>query len=100
MFLKIYWIFKNLNINSINILIQYFNYIPTEILDFFKKHLQDTIRAINKLKKNNETTVNVRKIRKFYSIKPSNRSQINFIWRTLSYLIKKGEIEANGSKSP
>ena len=69
-------------------------------MDFFLKNLKETLDAINKLIDNNVTVVNTKRIRKCNNIKSSNRSKINFIWRSLDYLEKEGILEINGSFSP
>lgn len=69
-------------------------------MDFFLKNLRETLDAINKLIDNNVTVVNTKRIRRCNNIKSSNRSKINFIWRSLDYLEKEGILEINGSFSP
>ena len=69
-------------------------------MDFFLKNLRETLDAINKLIDNNVTAVNTKRIRRCNNIKSSNRSKINFIWRSLDYLEKEGILEINGSFSP
>ena len=69
-------------------------------MDFFLKNLKETLDAINKLIDNNVTVVNTKRIRRCNKIKSSNRSKINFIWRSLDYLEKEGILEINGSFSP
>ncbi|MFW9945641.1 MAG: hypothetical protein ACFFDX_02315 [Candidatus Odinarchaeota archaeon] len=69
-------------------------------MDFFLKNLRETLNAINKLIDNNVTVVNTKRIRRCNNIKSSNRSKINFIWRSLDYLEKEGILETNGSFSP
>ncbi|MFX1492713.1 MAG: hypothetical protein ACFFBZ_00365 [Promethearchaeota archaeon] len=64
------------------------------------KNLRETLNAINKLIDNNVTVVNTKRIRRCNNIKSSNRSKINFIWRSLDYLEKEGILETNGSFSP
>ncbi|MFX0179301.1 MAG: hypothetical protein ACFE78_03875 [Candidatus Hodarchaeota archaeon] len=64
------------------------------------KNLRETLDAINKLIDNNVTVVNTKRIRRCNNIKSSNRSKINFIWRSLDYLEKEGILEINGSFSP
>ena len=66
-------------------------------MDFFIKYLSETVEAISKL---NNGTITVRKIRQVQNISSSNRSRINFIWRSLSYLVEKGILEENGSQHP
>lgn len=69
-------------------------------MDFFLKNLKETLDAINKLIDNNVNVVNTKRIRRCNNIKSSNRSKINFIWRSLDYLEKEGILEINGSFSP
>ena len=66
-------------------------------MDFFIKYLRETEEAINKL---DNGIFTVKKIRTLQNIKSSNRSRINFIWRSLAYLVKKGILEVNGSQHP
>jgi len=69
-------------------------------MDFFSSNLRETMEAINKLIDNNVNLVTTKSIRRCNNIKASNRSKINFIWRTLNYLEKKGILEMNGANSP
>ncbi|MBY9006831.1 MAG: hypothetical protein KGD63_08740 [Candidatus Lokiarchaeota archaeon] len=69
-------------------------------MDFFLKNVRDTLEAINKLIDNNVNMVNTKRIRRYNKIKPSNRSKINFIWRSLAFLEENGVLEMNGSISP
>jgi len=69
-------------------------------MDFFLKNLAETLEAINKLIDNNVNVVNTKRIRRCNNIKSSNRSKINFIWRSLDYLEKEGILEINGTYSP
>ena len=69
-------------------------------MDFFLKNLRETLQAINKLIDNHVTVVNTKRIRRCNNIKSSNRSKINFIWRSLDYLEKEGILEINGRYSP
>ena len=69
-------------------------------MDFFLKNVKETLEAINKLMDNNITIVNTKRIRRCYNIKSSNRSKINFIWRSLDFLAKEGILEANGIIKP
>ena len=66
-------------------------------MDFFIKYLSETVEAINKL---DNGTITVKKIRTIQNIKSSNRSRINFIWRSLAYLAEKNILEENGSQHP
>jgi len=69
-------------------------------MDFFSSNLRETMEAINKLIDNNVNLVTTKSIRRCNNIKASNRSKINFIWRTLNFLEKKGILEMNGTHSP
>ena len=69
-------------------------------MDFFLKNVKETLEAINKLMDNNIALVNTKRIRRCYNIKSSNRSKINFIWRSLDFLAKEGILEANGIVKP
>ncbi|MFW9827299.1 MAG: hypothetical protein ACFFEY_06910 [Candidatus Thorarchaeota archaeon] len=69
-------------------------------MDFFQKNLRDTIEAINKLIDNNITIVTTKRIRRCYNIKASNRSKINFIWRSLKCLEEEGILTLNGITNP
>ncbi len=69
-------------------------------MDFFSKNLRETLEAINKLIDNKVNLVTTKKIRRCNNIKPSNRSKINFIWRSLDFLEKEGILEMNGTYSP
>lgn len=69
-------------------------------MDFFSSNLRETIEAINKLIENNINLVTTKSIRRCNNIKASNRSKINFIWRSLNYLEKEGILEVNGTHSP
>ena len=69
-------------------------------MDFFSRNLKETIDAINKLIENNVYIVNTKRIRRCYNIKASNRSKINFIWRSLNFLEKKGVLAINGVTNP
>lgn len=69
-------------------------------MDFFLKNVKETLEAINKLMDNNIKVVNTKRIRRCYNIKSSNRSKINFIWRSLDFLAKEGILEENGIITP
>ena len=70
-------------------------------MDFFLKNLEETLNAINKLIDKNVYLVNTKRIRRCNNIKSSNRSKINFIWRSLKYLEEEGSIlERNGVINP
>ncbi|MHA1488276.1 MAG: hypothetical protein ACTSRI_01315 [Promethearchaeota archaeon] len=66
-------------------------------MNFFTKNLKDTLEAINKLIENKIFLVNTKKIRRCHDIKSSDRSKINFIWRSLEYLRNEGILELNGA---
>jgi hypothetical protein len=69
-------------------------------MDFFKKNLKETVEAINKLIENNVNIVNTKRIRKCNNIRSSDRSKINFIWRSLKFLEKEGILTMNGITNP
>ncbi|NVM46362.1 MAG: hypothetical protein HWN79_15745 [Candidatus Lokiarchaeota archaeon] len=69
-------------------------------MDFFSRNLRETMEAINKLIDNNVNLVTTKNIRRCNNIKASDRSKINFIWRSLNYLEKEGILEMNGTYSP
>ncbi len=69
-------------------------------MDFFLKNLEDTLKAINKLIDNNVNIVNTKRIRRCNNIKSSDRSKINFIWRSLNFLEEKNILEKNGIANP
>jgi hypothetical protein len=69
-------------------------------MDFFSRNLRETLEAINKLIANNISLVTTKSIRRCNHIKASNRSKINFIWRSLNYLEEEGILEMNGKISP
>ena len=69
-------------------------------MDFFSRNLRETLEAINKLIDNNINMVTTKSIRRCNNIKASNRSKINFIWRSLNFLEKEGILEMNGKYSP
>lgn len=69
-------------------------------MDFFLINLKETLEAINKLMDKNISIVNTKRIRRCFNIKSSNRSKINFIWRTLKYLEGEGILRKNGITNP
>ena len=69
-------------------------------MDFFLENLKDTLEALNKLIDNNINIVNTKRIRRCNNVKSSNRSKINFIWRSLDFLEKEGLLELNGASNP
>ncbi|MBD3216111.1 MAG: hypothetical protein GF311_26090 [Candidatus Lokiarchaeota archaeon] len=69
-------------------------------MDFFLKNLRETLSAINKLIENNVYIVNTKRVRRCNNIKSSNRSKINFIWRSLAFLEENEILELNGKSSP
>ncbi len=69
-------------------------------MDFFLNNLKETLEAINKLVDNKISLVNTKRIRRCNNIKSSNRSKINFIWRSLKYLENEGILTKNGITNP
>jgi len=69
-------------------------------MDFFLKNLEETLAAINKLIDNKVNIVTTKRIRRCNNIRPSDRSKINFIWRSLNFLEKTDILEKNGISKP
>jgi hypothetical protein len=69
-------------------------------MDFFLKNLEETLEAINKLIDNNVNIVNTKRIRRCNHVRSSDRSKINFIWRSLNFLEQKDILEKNGIAKP
>lgn len=69
-------------------------------MDFFIENLKETIDAVNKIIDRKISYVDVKRIRKTINVKSSNRSKINFIWRSLKVLENDGILRCNGSNSP
>jgi len=69
-------------------------------MDFFLEYLRETLEAINKLIDNKVYRVDTKRIRRCNNVKSSDRSKINFIWRSLEYLKVEGILEINGSYHP
>ncbi len=70
-------------------------------MNFLQKYLDDTIRAIEFITRMNlNTFISVKKIRKFFHIEPSHHVEINFYWRSLQDLERKGILECLGTYKP
>lgn len=69
-------------------------------MDFFLKNVRETLEALNKLIDNNVYVVNCKRVRRCNNVKSSNRSKINFIWRSLKLLQSEGILEKNGVCNP
>jgi len=69
-------------------------------MDFFLKNLRETLSAVNKLIEGNIYVVNTKRVRRCNNIKSSNRSKINFIWRSLAFLEEQNILELNGKSNP
>jgi hypothetical protein len=69
-------------------------------LNYVIKILRDVVCVINHFIDKKYDTITVKRIRKFYGIKSSDRSKIQFIWRSLEKLKDKGyiDIERHSSK--
>ncbi|MHA2182396.1 MAG: hypothetical protein ACXAAH_13335 [Promethearchaeota archaeon] len=63
-------------------------------------NLRETAEAVNKLIESNVNIVNTKKIRRCCNIKSSDRSKINFIWRSLKVLEEEGILAPNGITNP
>ena len=74
--------------------------LNVHFMDFFLKNLRETVKAINKLIENNVNIVNTKRVRRCNNIKSSDRSKINFIWRSLDCLAEEGILEMDGTYSP
>jgi hypothetical protein len=68
--------------------------------DYTKKYLKETIKAINKLIQKGQKFVDTRTIRRINKISSSDRSRINFIWRSLETLEEDGYLEVDGRSHP
>ncbi len=66
-------------------------------MDFFEKHLKETLETIKAF---NKGIITVKRIRIARNVKSSDGSKINFIWRSLKSLTDIGFLELNGSKKP
>lgn len=64
------------------------------------KSLTETIDAINNYIEKNIRVIYAKSIRTYHNIRPSDRSKINFIWRSLNYLESQGILRVNGATSP
>ncbi len=70
-------------------------------MDFFLKNLKETLDAINKCIEKDVYVINTKRIRRCNNVKSSDRSKINFIWRSLKFLEEEGSIlEKNGMNNP
>ncbi|KKN33511.1 hypothetical protein LCGC14_0802910 [marine sediment metagenome] len=69
-------------------------------MDFFLNSVKDTLDAINKLIESNVNVVNTKRVRRCLNIKSSDRSKINFIWRSLKFLEEQGILSPNGITNP
>lgn len=66
-------------------------------MDFFEKHLRETLETIKTFRNG---IITVKRIRIARNVKSSDRSQINFTWRALKSLAHIGFLELNGSRTP
>ena len=69
-------------------------------MDFFIKYLEETLEAINNYIDKNIKVVCTKSVRTYHDIKSSNRSKVNFIWRSLNYLESQGMLRVNGATNP
>jgi hypothetical protein len=66
-----------------------------------EKFLDETIRAIGVITKNNyDSLISVKRIRDLYNIDSLDYSRINFYWRSLEYLEEHKVLKIFDSKSP
>lgn len=64
------------------------------------KYLEETLEAVNSYIEKNVNTICTKSIRNYHGIKSSNRSKVNFIWRSLNYLESQGILRVNGTTTP
>ncbi len=69
-------------------------------MDFTKHYLNLTLEAINNLILNRNSMITAKRIRIYHKIPSSDKSKINFIWRSLEYIEEKGLIERYSIKTP
>jgi len=69
-------------------------------LAYYKKILEDTVRAVNLCFEKHYYEINVRRVRKCNAISSSERSKINFISRALDDLSNLGYLKYIGKNSP
>jgi hypothetical protein len=70
-------------------------------LNFLEKHLDEIIRAIGKITRDNYfSLISVKKIREVYGIDSTNNSKISFYWRCLKDLEQQGIIKRIGTQLP
>jgi len=70
-------------------------------MKFFEKYLDETVRAIEYLTRNNfNALISVKKVRDYYHIDPLDHSKINFYWRSLLLLEQEGILESEGPHMP
>jgi len=66
-------------------------------MDFFLENIKEVVEAINKMIARNVGLVDTKRVRMCNGVKSSNKSKVNFIWRSLKYLNEHGYIEVNGA---
>lgn len=69
-------------------------------MNFKYYYMSLVIEAINRAIIKKKTLINVKRIRQFYNIPGSDKSVINFIWRSLDYLEKRGFIIEHSNNGP
>jgi len=70
-------------------------------VNFFEKHLDETIRAIGQITRNRYSSlISVKKIREIYEINSTNNSKIGFYWRCLQDLERQGVLKRVGNQLP
>jgi len=70
-------------------------------MNFFEKHLDETIRAIGQITRENYSSIiSVKKIREIYEIKSTNNSKVGFYWRCLQDLEQQGVLKRFGTQIP
>jgi hypothetical protein len=66
-------------------------------MDFFLQNIKEVVESLNRLIERNIPLADTKKVRICAGIKSSNRSKINFIWRSLKYLNEHGFIDIDGA---
>lgn len=70
-------------------------------MNFFEKHLDEVIRAIGKITRDNYfSLISVKRIREVYEIDSINNSKVGFYWRCLQDLERQGVLKRVGTKLP
>ncbi|MHA2008290.1 MAG: hypothetical protein ACXABO_11690 [Promethearchaeota archaeon] len=70
-------------------------------MNFLEKHLDETIRAIGRITRDNyNSLISVKKIREVYEIDSTNNSKVGFYWRCLQDLEQQRILKRIGTQIP